>query len=153
MKKSKNLVRVPGIFLFIVLASLSFTSNENPDSILGTWVTSSKKGHIQIYRQGTRYYGKITWLKDPENPKTGKPFLDEKNPDPEKKTKPILGLINLRDFTYSQKGVWENGKVYDPESGKEYSCKLTLKTSSSLEVRGFIGISLIGRTEVWQRVK
>lgn len=152
--KIKNLpLLYPVIFLLLIFVGSAFTSNENSDSILGTWIVGSKSGHVQIYKQGSRYYGKITWLKQPNSPKTGKPLLDGQNPDPDKRTTPILGLINLKDFTYSKKGIWENGKVYDPESGKEYSCKITMKDANTLEVRGFIGISLIGRTDVWQRVK
>lgn len=152
--KIKNLpLLYPVIFLLLTFVGSAFTSNENSDSILGTWVVGSKSGHVQIYKQGSRYYGKIAWLKQPNSPKTGKPLLDGQNPDPAKRNAPILGLVNLKDFTYSKKGVWENGKVYDPESGKEYSCKITMKDDNTLEVRGFIGISLIGRTDVWHRVK
>jgi uncharacterized protein (DUF2147 family) len=149
--RNQTLLRSLG-FLLLLLVGSSFTPNENPDSILGTWLVGSKSGHVQIYKQGSRYYGKIAWLKQPLSPKTGKPLLDGQNPDPSKRTAPILGLVNLKDFSYSKKGIWENGKVYDPESGKEYSCKITLKDASTLEVRGFIGISLIGRTDVWKRV-
>lgn len=135
-----------------LLSFSSFKSSDNPDAVLGTWLTGSKKGHVQIYKENGKYYGKIVWLQEPLDPKTKKPRLDFNNPDSKKKTQPILGLVNLRGFEYTG-NAWEEGKVYDPENGKEYSSKMTLKGGNTLEVRGFIGISLIGRTDTWVRVK
>ena len=57
----------------------------------------------------------------------------------------------LKNFEYKGDGVWEDGKIYDPENGKTYSCKMTLRDSEHLDVRGFIGFSLLGRTENWTR--
>ena len=54
---------------------------------------------------------------------------------------------------FAKDGLWEKGHIYDPENGKDYKCKMTLASADVLRVRGFIGISLIGRTEVWTRVK
>ncbi|MBU1821878.1 MAG: DUF2147 domain-containing protein [Bacteroidetes bacterium] len=131
----------------------AFVPANTPDAMLGTWLTGSKKGHVQIYKQGNQYYGKIVWLKEPIDPKTNQPKTDVNNPDSKKKEQPLLGLVNLRGFTYEGGNVWEEGKIYDPENGKEYSCKITLRDKNTLDVRGYIGISLIGRTDTWVRVK
>lgn len=155
MKKSRLRASLP--FFLLLLCSVcvlsSFRPAANPDDILGTWLTGSKKGHVQIYKQGTKYYGKIVWLQEPIDPATNAPKLDKNNPDAGKKKQPLMGMVNLRDFTYGSNNVWENGKIYDPESGKEYSCKMTLQNPNKLDVRGFMGISLIGRTDTWTRVK
>lgn len=132
---------------------VGFHTANNPDAVLGTWLTGSKKGHVQIYKQGTQYYGKIVWLKEPNDPKTNQPRTDSNNSDAQKRRQPILGLVNLRGFDHVSGNSWENGKIYDPENGKEYSCKLTLRDNNTLDVRGYIGISLIGRTDTWVRVK
>jgi uncharacterized protein (DUF2147 family) len=58
----------------------------------------------------------------------------------------------LRDFRYDGDNVWTDGTIYDPESGNDYSCKITMEKPTHLQVRGYIGISLFGRTEVWTRV-
>lgn len=144
--------KVQFFFLFFCVSLCVFSQN-NADACLGTWLTGSKKGHVQIYKQGDKYFGKIVWLKEPNDPATGKPKLDAKNPDAQKKSLPILGLVNLRDFKYDGDNVWENGKIYDPENGKEYSCKMRLINANQLDVRGYIGISLMGRTDNWVRVK
>ena len=141
------------IFFLSALLSLQLSAQSNPDACLGTWLTGSKKGHVQIYKQGEKYFGKIVWLNEPNDPATGKPKSDINNPDAQKKSRPLLGLINLRDFKYDGENIWEDGKIYDPENGKEYSCKIKLINANQLDVRGFIGVSLIGRTDSWVRVK
>jgi len=83
----------------------------------------------------------------------GQTKVDRENPDLSRRTQPLLGLVLLRDFDFVQDVLWERGKIYDPENGKDYRCKMTLTSPDVLRVRGFIGISLIGRTEVWTRVK
>jgi uncharacterized protein (DUF2147 family) len=62
-----------------------------------------------------------------------------------------LGLIILRDFKHDD-GEWTGGRIYDPQNGKDYKCFMKLKDNKTLNVRGYIGISLLGRTEVWTRV-
>jgi uncharacterized protein (DUF2147 family) len=57
----------------------------------------------------------------------------------------------MSHFTYDGKNHWGGGRIYDPETGKTYRCKLTLDSDHKLEVRGYIGISLLGRTMVWTR--
>jgi uncharacterized protein (DUF2147 family) len=62
-----------------------------------------------------------------------------------------MGLVNMWGFHFSKEGVWEGGKIYDPKKGSTYSCTIRMKDVNTLEVRGYIGISLIGRTDVWTR--
>jgi uncharacterized protein (DUF2147 family) len=141
------------LFVFFAFLSLQIFAQNNPDACLGTWLTGSKKGHVQIYKQGDKYFGKIVWLKEPNEPTTGKPKLDKNNPDTQKKSRPILGMVNLSNFKYDSDNLWEDGKIYDPENGKEYSCKMRLINPNQLDVRGYIGVALIGRTDSWVRVK
>lgn len=82
----------------------------------------------------------------------GKPKNDRGNPDPNLRDRPIVGLQFMRDFVYAGDKTWVDGKIYDPESGKTYKCKMTLVDDKHLEVRGFVGISLLGRTVVWTRL-
>ncbi len=81
----------------------------------------------------------------------GQPQVDRNNPDPDLRTRPALGLQLLEGFGYSGGNVWKGGTIYDPGNGKLYKCKMTLTDPKRLEVRGFIGISWLGRTEVWTR--
>jgi uncharacterized protein (DUF2147 family) len=137
---------------FLLLTSLcTITYAQNADAVLGSWVNPSGEDHILIYKKGNKYFGKLDWIKHP-NDEHGNPKTDYKNPDKALQTRPDLGLELLKDFTYKGDQVYEDGTIYDPKSGKTYSCKMTLE-GSSLKIRGFIGISLLGRTEIWTRVK
>ena len=77
----------------------------------------------------------------------------QKHPVKSERTKKLVGKTILTGFKYAGKNVWEDGKIYDPENGKTYSCKITMKTNGDITVRGFIGISLLGRNTTWKRVK
>jgi sterol desaturase/sphingolipid hydroxylase (fatty acid hydroxylase superfamily) len=119
------------------------------DAILGIWQThGDKPAKIQIYLSGGEYYGKIVSLQNPLE--DGKPVVDKNNPDASKRGQPVVGLVLLTGFKFD-KDEWNDGHIYDPESGKTYSCILSLKDPNTLKVRGYVGISMFGRTEVWTR--
>ena len=137
---------------FIVLLMVFFAANvcaENGDSILGVWYNEEKTGGIEIFKCADAYCGKIVWLKNPLDAQ-GKEKVDSKNPDESLKTRKIMGLQILSGFRYAGDETWEAGKIYDPKSGKTYSCKMRLD-GENLKIRGFVGISLFGRTAVWSR--
>jgi uncharacterized protein (DUF2147 family) len=124
------------------------------DKIEGVYFNEEKDGKIQLYlAKNGKFYGKIIWLKEPN--RDGKPKMDDKNPDDAKHTNPILGLLILKGFVKStdNDNVYEDGTIYDPKNGKTYSCKITYKDANTLDIRGFIGISLIGRTTTWTRTE
>jgi uncharacterized protein (DUF2147 family) len=142
------------LFILSFLFSIGYAqsgANES-EKILGIWQTGTGKGRIQITKYGDKYGGKIVWLKEPTDA-NGKMKLDSKNPDELKKKNTIIGLTNLLGFTYEGHGKYENGIIYDPENGKTYKCIMTLDGETTLKVRGYIGFSLIGRTDVWTRIK
>lgn len=144
------MLRKSSLFILLLLISVS-TFAQKKDDILGKWLNSSGEGQIEIYKRGDKYFGKLAWIKEPNDEK-GKPKTDQKNPTESLRSKPILGLEILKNFVFDD-GKWIDGTIYDPKSGKTYSCKLSLKDSNQLSVRGFVGVSLIGRTEVFKRVK
>jgi uncharacterized protein (DUF2147 family) len=143
---------VIAIFLMTGLSSFGQGKNE-ADEILGVWLTGSKSGKVEIYKNGSNYQGKIVWLQEPIDPATGKPKTDVKHPDKSLHQRPIMGLVNLWGFKHTGKESWENGHIYDPKNGKEYKCVITMKDKNTLDVRGYVGITLIGRTDVWTRTK
>ena len=129
------------------LLCIALKSLAQADAIERTWFNDGKSAKIQVYKaKDGKYYGKIVWLKEPM--RNGKPKLDEKNPDPKKKEQPIIGLIILKGFVKDGGSKYEDGTIYDPKNGKTYSCKITLN-DKILDVRGYVGISLIGRTTKW----
>ena len=140
------------LLIILLLLSAINISAQNKNALLGRWLTTSGDAHILIYPTGSKFSGRIVWLKKP-NDDAGKPETDDKNPDKTLVNRPLIGLEMLKDFTYTDDGVWEGGTIYDPKTGKSYSCRISMIEPNKIHVRGFVGISLLGRTETWSRVK
>lgn len=133
--------------VLILVCSVSVTlAQPKSEAILGEWLSPKKDTRILIYRQRDQYYGKITWG-------SGSSAKDEKNPNPALRNRDVSGLVILQDFEHDGGDTWQGGSIYDPREGKTYACKMTLKQVNGLSIRGYVGISLLGRSEVWSRVR
>jgi len=147
----------------IVLLGLMLTPFTNvqaqevkANDIVGVWLTQDKDSHVQIYKVGDKYFGKIIWLQTPNDSITGKPKLDDKNEDPALQSRPVMGMKLLENFVFDGEDEWEDGTIYDPKKGKTYSCYMKFPDDNNkdhLKIRGYIGFSLLGRTVYWDRVK
>lgn len=145
------------------LASLPLAAQEGTapeaDAIVGLWATKDEEAHVEITREGDTYAGKIVWLQEPiyppddERGMAGQKKVDRNNPDEKYHRRPIIGLEIMEGFDYAGDGLWKGGRIYDPDNGKTYKCKVTLQEDGSLHVRGYIGFSLIGRTSTWTPVE
>jgi uncharacterized protein (DUF2147 family) len=134
------------IALAISLGALSGQNAANPDAILGEWLNEAGNAKFLIYKSEQKYFGKVTWG-------TGGSTKDIHNPDPTLRDRDLVGLAILNGFVFSGNQTWTRGTIYDPNNGKTYDCKLTLKRHETLEVRGYVGAPMFGRTETWTRVK
>lgn len=125
------------------------------DDIVGTWLNEEGTAQVGVFKVGSQYYGKIVWLKTPNDSITGLPRTDKENPDAALKSKPLLGLVNLKGFLFDGDDEWKDGTIYDPKNGKTYSCYMKFEeaTKEKLKIRGYVGISLLGRTTYWTPVK
>lgn len=152
-------MRTSVILLLILVASALPCLAASGDDIVGLWLNQAQDAKIDISKCGATYCGKIVWLKTPNYPADSKdgapgtPKLDHNNPDAALKKTPLMGLVVVRDFHFAGDSLWNDGKVYDPKNGKTYSAKLTLVSPSQLNLRGFIGVSLFGRTEKWTKAQ
>ena len=147
----------PAWLPFILTLAASLSAFAGADDIAGTWFNQDKDAKIEIAKCGDNYCGKIVWLKDPTYPAgsklgtPGTPKLDDKNPDAALRKDPLIGLEIIKGFQFGGGNIWKNGTIYDPDSGKTYSAKATLVSPNELDLRGFIGVSMFGRTEKWMR--
>jgi uncharacterized protein (DUF2147 family) len=137
------------LFCFILFSISAFSQTVGADAVIGTWLTASGKAKVQIYKEGNTYNGKIVWLKNPTY-ENGTVKTDKNNSDKAKQSTPLMGLNMLKGFVFDD-DEWEDGTIYDPENGKTYSCTIKYR-DGKLDLRGYIGISLIGRTQTWFKV-
>ncbi|MFM7327755.1 MAG: DUF2147 domain-containing protein [Bacteroidota bacterium] len=146
------------IKFLVILALVMYTihptlaQSAEADGILGVWESGSGKARVKIDKMSDKYVGRIVWLREPLN-EEGKPKVDKNNPDEKLRNTPLLGYRMLRDFIYAGDKRWEDGTIYDPENGSTYSCEINMTDQNTLDVRGFIGVSMFGRTDVWKRVQ
>ena len=143
------------LFTFLLATSTISATNrslqEDSNPIVGVWKTGEGNAMVRIYKNGEKFQGKIVWLKEPNDPETGKPKIDKNHPEEANRTRPILGLVNIWGFSQTGKNLWEDGNIYDPKNGNTYSCEIKMINSKVLEVRGYIGVSLLGRTDTWTK--
>ncbi len=140
-------------FALIVLASVAASAQQlSPtlQSAVGHWqvINDSGKpwGHVEIYLAEGKLFGKVTQLRPGRHPGD----VCEKCSG-ELKNQPIQGLVIIRNFK-PDGDVWAGGTVVDPENGKEYKGKIWTIGQDKLSLRGFVGISLLGRTQTWTRL-
>lgn len=140
-------------FASFVLAILLVTANytyAQKDRVEGFWLNQEKEAKIEIYKaKNGKFYGKIVWLKEPN--RDGKPKTDTNNPKENLRSQPIIGLLILKAFNKDGEKTYEDGTIYDPKNGKTYSCKITYENDNKLSIRGYVGISMLGRTTTWTR--
>lgn len=139
------------ILVFLLLLSSMNTFSQNKDIIIGKWLNGAEDAHILIYQNSGKYHGRLVWLKNP-NDENGNVKLDKWNPTINLSKRPVMGVEILKNFTY-QDGIWEGGTIYDPKTGKTYDCKISMPSRDNLNVRGFVGFAVLGRTESWTRVR
>ena len=136
---------------FIALLFISMISSGFAQSVTGKWYTVDdnevKKSIVEIYQKDNKVFAKIVKLISEED----KGKVCEKC-EGENHNKSIEGMIILTGLS-KDGDEWNGGKILDPENGKTYKCYITLEDKNKLKLRGYIGFSLIGRTEYWYRVQ
>lgn len=149
----RKLVIALGLITLLLMPVLASAQKaEKGDAILGVWFNEEKDAKIEVYKEDGVYFGKVIWLKTPNDEK-GKPKTDIENPEPKLRSRPRLGLVVLTNLGHKAGAKYEKGKIYDPKSGKTYSAQAELAKPNLLKLRGFIGVSLIGRTSEWTRAE
>lgn len=142
---------------FLLIAAGAGPASALDDTTLaGTWLVEDRDATVMIYPCGAKFCGRITWLReslfaaDDEPALRGKPKTDRNNPDATRQSTPILGMQVLWGLK-PDGAAWSGGHLYDPESGRTYRCSARLVSAGRLQLRGYVGISLFGRSTIWTR--
>lgn len=165
MKKLAFILLQIALLPLLISATLHVNKpTENENLIVGNWKPSNGRSVVTIYKgvaangeDATKYYGKIVWLIEANDAK-GKPRTDINNPDVNKQKAPLKGLVIIKELAFSKAEgnilYWTGGTIYDPNNGSEYSFEAEIdKTNSSLmNGRGYIGVSMFGRTDTWTKL-
>jgi uncharacterized protein (DUF2147 family) len=133
--------------LLLLGAVVGSTKAEPEPRLAGLFWSPDKDAKIEFYRRGGKVCGKIVWLEHPGR--------DINNSDPQLRSRPLLELELIRDFIPGESGTWAGGTVYDPDTGNTYQGRIWLGGDhrDRLFLRGYVGFSLFGRTEVLERVR
>lgn len=121
------------------------------DAILGKWESDKKDVKLEIFKQGDKYYGKYLWGNQIVENDGVTSKKDVKNPDPKLRTRDLIGITSLTGLKWDGE-EYIDGKIYNAPSGDTYNCKAWVK-NDKLYLRGFMGVSLLGKTATFHRIK
>jgi uncharacterized protein (DUF2147 family) len=140
-------MRTSAAALLATIALAALAGDDKESSIVGNWLTEPKDGIIQISLVAPSVYeGRIVGGNHPGR-------VDVMNPDLAQRDKPLGGQVILRHLHYGSDGKWSDGTIYDPDSGHTYKCVVELISPDTLKLRGFVGIPLLGKQQIWTRYK
>jgi uncharacterized protein (DUF2147 family) len=152
---------LPRLLLALLLAFAAGTARDDGpgDTILGLWLVESKDAVVEIRRSGDIYSGTLVWLQDTvysadDGPDlVGKPITDLKNPDPQRRHRPLLGLTLLEGLRFDGVDHWGGGRIYNSDDGRTYHCQLYMPSRDQIKLRGYVGIALFGGSTAWTRLE
>jgi uncharacterized protein (DUF2147 family) len=138
-------------FVIAILAALlgaPTAEAQTGDEVTGIWLTQAGDAKVRVTRCGGGICGVIIWLKDPINPATGKPQVDDKNPNPSLARRPMIGLPLFSGMQPSAPNRW-SGQIYNADDGSTYASHVSVTGPDTLKVEGCVGVLCGGET--WTR--
>ncbi len=144
-----------GLLLVFALASPASGASERAvtDEVRGLWVDNreadKQKVAVWIEDCDGLLCGRIYWLKKPLS--GGEPKRDRHNPDAALRERSLCGLTILTGFRRAKENTWSSGHIYNPNDGRTFSSTMTLDQDGSLRIRGYVGLTLLGKTVQWVR--
>jgi uncharacterized protein (DUF2147 family) len=148
-RNRKTLIIYPLLLLLLITAPLGVRAAEGTSPV-GVWKNEDAK--IEIFKDGGKLHGKIAALNE-KYTEDGQKKTDINNPDPAKRERPLIGLVVMKGISPDGPNKWDGGTAYDPKTGNTYSVSLQYDGGNTLKVRGYLRVSLVGRTEVWTKAE
>ena len=137
-------------FSAATLVTINLAGTASAADAIGTWYTGDKEGQVRIVNCGGALCGTLIWLKEPNDPATGRPKTDKNNADASKQSRPLLGVPIVLGMKPSGPGQW-TGDVYNASDGKTYSGSFTLTGPNSADLKGCV-LSVFCKSQTWTRV-
>lgn len=143
-------------FLSVVMITVvqkSFSQN-NPDQIIGSWMSAENNLEVEIFKAGDNYKARVDWFDDSDD--KSRPMntrCDFRNPDETLRKRKIIGLVVMNGLIYNEENNdWEQGKIYDPHSGKDWNAKVCFTKNGLLKVRGYWSFQLLGKDLLFRKI-
>jgi uncharacterized protein (DUF2147 family) len=145
-----NGAKVMRRFAYALLFATSAAAQDQ--TLVGVSLHANKRIRVEIAPCGDRLCGKIVWLRWP-NDAPSLPLVDLKNKNSALRTRPLLGLMVLKDLRPADDGrTWSGGEVYNPDDGVNYKATMSIQNDGGLRVRTYVLIPALGKTQIWTRV-
>ena len=141
-----------GYFLVLPLLVAALTAQAQSPGPVGVWMHENQRIQVEITPCGEQLCGKIVWFKNPVDV-DGQPRDDEHNPRAALRSRPLMGMTVLQGVRRAGENDWVGGKIYNPDDGKTYDANLTMQQDGSLRVRAYVATTVLGKTEIWKRVR
>lgn len=145
------MLRFACLLLSTLLVATPVGAPQSPTPV-GVWLHDNRRIEIEIAPCGDRLCGKLVWFRRP-NDAQGLPLVDFKNADPALRTRPLLGLTILQGLRRTGDNTWEDGNVYDPDDGENYTASMSINADGTLRLRAYVLLPLFGKTLIWTRVR
>lgn len=144
-------VRAFVLSVAVSLLPLIAVAERPADPAHGYWLTENHKAIVQIAPCGADTCGRMVWVERAVD-ESGQPTRDVRNTDTAKRVRPICGLDLVGGLSKADEGAWKDGWLYNPKDGATYSAQIRAVSASELEVRGYLGVSVLGKSQIWTRV-
>ncbi|MDP4284386.1 MAG: DUF2147 domain-containing protein [Bacteroidota bacterium] len=148
------MMKILFISLMAITGAFKAMPQNNPDAIIGRWMSSENNLEVEIFKTANEYNAKVIWIDDSDD--KSRPMnvrCDKNNPDEKLRNRKIIGLEVMFGLTYNaRQNEWYNGKIYDPDSGKEWNAKAWLTKDGILKVRGYWDFQFIGKDLMFRKI-
>ena len=141
------------LFASVVLSAIPLIAmaDRPSDPAHGYWLTENRKAIVQLAPCGADTCGRMVWVANPID-EAGRLKRDDKNSEAAKRARSICGLELVGGLRKTDDGTWQDGWLYNPRSGETFSAEVRALSPSELEVRGYLGVPVLGKSQVWTRV-
>lgn len=149
------MIKIFFLSIITLMLVIKAVAQNNSDDIIGRWMSTQNNLEVEIFKDADQYNARVVWIDDSND--KNRPMnvrCDRKNPNVELRNRKIIGLKVLYGLVYNADcKEWMNGKIYDPENGKEWNAKAWLTKEGILKVRGYWNFELAGKWILFKKTK
>lgn len=149
------MTKLLSVLLLLSGAFFAHRGPSNADAITGKWMNTDKNLEVEVYKAGNEYNGRVIWFDDTDDKSSPmNERRDTKNPDKSLRSRKIIGLVVMTGLVYNNDDdEWQDGRIYDSSSGKDWNAKAWINDEGILKVRGYWHFSIFGENISFNRIQ